>query len=213
MKTLLYLFIVCGLLSSCDSVQIYSEYDRSVNFTQYKTYAWLATADSSGNFFNNQIVNKNFKYYADQEMAARGYRLDPENPDILLEERISSQKKSYTTSTPVYSYPNNNPYSYNSPYYYNGRNWYRPYNFNNSPTVIGYNYQQVEYNEGTLLVDAIDRKLNQLVWRGWSVGDLNDMVTSQSELQGNVHKIFQKYPVPTPQMTRVKKKLQQDDQY
>jgi hypothetical protein len=198
-------------MSSCTSVQIYSDYDRTIDFNHYKTYAWITKSDSAKNLFNNQIVEKNLKYYTDQEMAARGYKMDAQSPDVLLEYHITSQKKSYTTSTPIY----NNSTFYNNPYYYNnGGNWYsRPYYFNNTPNIIGYNYQQVEYNEGTLLLDIVDRKLNQLVWRGWSVGTLNDVQTFEVELSGDIHQIFQKYPVPTPRMVKLKKKLSEDDQY
>jgi hypothetical protein len=204
----LLIVIVCGLLYSCaSSSQVFSDYDRSIDFTNYKSYAWLEKADSSKGFFDNQIVEKNFRFYVDREMSARGYRLDPENPDLLLDTRISTQKKSYTTSTPVYS----NPGYDNTPYYYNGRWYYRSRYI--SPAIIGYNYDQVEYNEGTLQVDMIDRKINQLVWRGISVGSLNDIESFEADLPENIRKIFLKYPVPSQQMVKTKKRLEKDDQY
>lgn len=82
-----------------------------------------------------------------------------------------------------------------------GYNTMRPYGYNNTPYYQQqpmYQQQQVTYDEGTLLVDVIDRKANQLIWRGWSVGTLTDEAALESELQGDIRKIFKKYPIAPP---------------
>jgi len=61
--------------------------------------------------------------------------------------------------------------------------------------VVGYNTQQVPYTEGTLVIEVIDRKTNQLVWKGWSVGTLNNEEDLEQQLPKDIRKIFTKYPV------------------
>lgn len=40
-----------------------SDYDRSADFSSYKTFAWLPDKDNSSNALNNQIVRNNIKNY------------------------------------------------------------------------------------------------------------------------------------------------------
>jgi hypothetical protein len=218
MKPFIFLLKIMVLLSSCSSVQIAFDYDRSIDFKQYKTYAWLQRSDSVHNYFyDNQIIEKNVKFLVNKEMQARGYTIDIKNPDILLEYHSTSQKKTYSVSNPVYStptynynpaYSNTNGINYNNNTTFNNRynnnqginngyNMNSNYAYNNTPYIVGYNTQQVVYDEGTLLIDVIDRKLNQMVWRGWSVDTLVDEVTLEKELPGDIKKIFQRYPVPS----------------
>jgi len=201
---LLFAVILLNLVS-CSPVQVYSDYDRTADFTKYKSYAWLHRSDSIHNYFyDNEIIERNVKNYVNDEMAKRGYTLDVKNPDLLMEYHITSKMKTYTVSNPIY---NNNMMGYQPAYGMNngmyGYNTARPYGYNNTPYYqssqpMGYQQQQVTYDEGTLLVDVIDRKLNQLIWRGWSVGTLTDEAALESELSGDIHKIFKNYPIPVP---------------
>ena len=203
-NTILLLFVIILLnMVSCSPVQVYNDYDHAVDFNKYKSYAWLHRSDSVHNYFyDNEIVERNVKNYVNQEMATRGYALDTKTPDLLMEYHISSKMKTYTVSNPVY---NNNMMGYQPAYGMNngmsGYNTMRPYGYNNTPYYQQqpmYQQQQVTYDEGTLLVDVIDRKANQLIWRGWSVGTLTDEAALESELQGDIRKIFKKYPIAPP---------------
>ena len=211
-NSILLFVIIMFIMVSCSPVQVFSDYDHAADFTKFRSYAWLHRSDSVHKYFyDNEIVERNVKNYVNQEMAKRGYALDIKNPDILLEYHISSKMKSYTVSNPVYNNSmggmgmmNNGMYggSYQPSYGMNngmsGYNTMQPYGYNNTPYVMGYQQQQVTYDEGTLLVDVIDRKANQLIWRGWSVGTLTDESALESELQGDIRKIFKQYPIEAP---------------
>jgi hypothetical protein len=192
----IFLMQVLFLMAACSSVQTYSDADKSADFYKYHSYAWLQRSDSVQDiFYSNELIEKNIKYYTDQEMTARGYVQDSYNPDLLLEYHTMLEKKQQTVSNPVYSTPS---YPY-SPYYgAYGYNPAFPYSYYNTPYLIGYNTQQIEYNEGTLVVDVIDRRKNQLIWRGWSVGTVNDEQSLEKELPKDIKKIFKKYPIPSP---------------
>lgn len=44
----------------------------------------------------------------------------------------------------------------------------------------------VNYDEGTLILDVIDARTNQLVWRGWAVDSLTGILDSQDRMQRKV---------------------------
>lgn len=50
-----------------------------------------------------------------------------------------------------------------------------------------------EYQQGTLVVDLIDAKAKELVWRGWAKGEVNDSV-SKEKIDKAIAKILEQYP-------------------
>ena len=182
----LFAFVALGFVA-CNSTQVFSDYNRAVDFRKYKSFAWIPHTNSQNSFFDNQLVEKNIKHFSNTELLNRGYSIDTLEPDVLLQYHLTSEKKTYTISSPAYSpYGGNmgyNPYGYN------------PYGGYNSPYNRG--YQQVEYLEGTLLIDVIDRRTNELIWRGWSIGSISNEAQVESELPSDVHRIFSKYPIHT----------------
>lgn len=200
MKPILYiasLLSLMYLLQGCAPMQAFSDYDKSQDYTKYKTFAWLPRADSVHNYwYDNPIIEKNVKYFGNKELTDRGYAVDVNSPDLLIEYYSTVKNQQYTVSNPVYT---NNPYYYNAAYNtYNGRRGYNPamaYGYNNTPYTLSYQNQTVTYEEGTLLIDIIDRRQNRLIWRGWSVGTVDDEQDLENQLQLDIHKIFKQLPV------------------
>jgi hypothetical protein len=183
-------------LAGCASVQTYSDLDKSSDFSRFHTYAWIQRSDSVQSiFYSNQLVEKNIRYYTEEQLRLRGYVKDTTNPDLLLEYHTMVEKKHQTVSDPVYSTPS---YAYNPFYGPFGYSSTYPYSYYNTPYLIGYNVKEIDYNEGTLVIDVIDRKKNQLIWRGWSVGSVSDQQDLEKELPKDIRKIFKKYPVHAP---------------
>jgi hypothetical protein len=193
MKTSQLLLIILPVLAGCSSAQIFSDYDRSADFKSYKSYAWLQQSDSTEDLhYNNQLTEKNLKHYANNEMAARGYSIDIHNPDLLIEYHTEIQKKQQVVSNPVYS----NPPNYYPGY---GRYRYNPgYTYNTMPYISGYTTQVIDYNEGTLVINVIDRKQHQLIWSGWSVGTVSDEQSLSTQVERDIKRIFRKYPIIAP---------------
>jgi hypothetical protein len=50
-----------------------------------------------------------------------------------------------------------------------------------------------KYQQGTIVVDLVDAKEKELVWRGWAKGEVNDSV-SKEKVDDTVGKILDKYP-------------------
>src|SRR4051812_40314050 len=119
------IFFLCGalfLFASCATLDIYSDYDRSVNFNSYKTFAWIPNPDQpyQNSKFNNRIIESNIKNYASQEMQIMGYKVDVDSPDLMIQYSLMIEKKTTDVQTPVYSNDIPPPY-FNHPYNYNLR--------------------------------------------------------------------------------------------
>ncbi len=93
-------------------------------------------------------------------------------------------------ANPVYT-----NYSYYRPGFYVGP-YYRNYIYNNYftvPRIAGNGIQQVPYKEGTIVIDLIDRRTNEIVWRG-RAEDVVDPNNLDEELRLYVNAIFEKFP-------------------
>lgn len=183
----------CGVYNS-----IYSDYDHSVDFTKYKTFAWLPDKDTTSTPTNNQIIRNNTVNYFSHCMGERGMKANVDAPDLLLQLVIKSVKKETTVTSPVYrsyqGYTYSNPYYYPYPnsYYYRSPNYNDYYNYNHS-----YITQKTEYTQSTITLNVIDKKENKLVWIGTAEGDLYDPTYIESNLHPAVYDILTNYPVKT----------------
>lgn len=69
------------------------------------------------------------------------------------------------------------------------------YPFMYKPNMVGSNFQQVEFDEGTVVIDVIDTKKGELIWRGWSVGTFDNAKAFQEQVDNIVNYIFDRFPV------------------
>jgi hypothetical protein len=203
------LFLIAAIaLSGCAILynETYSNYDKSVDFTKYKTYAWLNShKPHEPTPYENDVIENNAKSYVDHEFKDRGYVIDTVKPDVLMELVLKSEKKTeeVLTSNP-YNYTNytfnNYPYNhryndnlyYSNPYYnlYPFYNYSRPYSY-----YTGYNTVTREYTQSTITINVIDRASNMLVWTGSAEGDIYDPAYLKDEIHPAVDKILKQYPI------------------
>jgi hypothetical protein len=160
----------------------------------YHTFAWIPNPRDSftNGMFNNEITERNVKNYATQEMIRRGLRVSTDEPDLLLEYNMQTERKLRTVQTPIYDYA----YNYNwgaFPYYDPYRRYM--YGYGPPPYIAGYQTDQIPYTEGTLTLSVIDRRTNTLIWRGWNIEKLTDPETFSRSLKNDVSYIFRKFPV------------------
>lgn len=193
---------------------INSDYDRSIDFSQYHTYAWLPDKDNESSQYHNSIIHNNIKNYFSLHFAEFGYTADAENPDLLFEQVITTVNKSdnYTEQHPIATPPP--PYNYQAnPYYTPTPN---PYNYNNSNN-FNYNYNQQNYSnngyayrppiqqyrtethtqkyvETTFTLNAIDRKQNRLVWTCTVQADIYDNLYIESGIHPAVRSMIKTFP-------------------
>jgi hypothetical protein len=194
-----FIGILFGCKDSYDKVS--SEYDKSVDFTKYKTFSWLPdVADTLNSSYNNDLIRNNIRNYFGLCMSDRGYSFNTENPDLLMQLIITNTKKvrpnnNYPTSYYYnsYYYGSNyfSPYPYN--YYYNDHGLHGDYYYSHNAEYRGRDNQT--YVNGSITLIFTDRKTNKVVWRGTAEGDIYDPSHISKDLHPAVHAIIDEYPV------------------
>jgi len=178
-----FIFVGCATSST-----IITDYDHDVSFNQYKTYYWANEfARNSNNskkpLFYNSLIQKRLKNAIQKQMKARGYTLNKQNPDLLVNANVLVKpNQNIKTTTTSYSpfYPGFGGYfGYYYGYYGNEQS---------TSTSINTNIQ------GGLVIELIDRAKRQLVWQGYEPNVLHtDTKNKRKELNQAVSKIFAQY--------------------
>ncbi len=144
------LLAIAGYLISCGpSLKVSSDYDKSVNFDQYKTFA-LYKSDSIHDAISplnqQRIVNA-----VKDEMVKKGFQENTGNPDVLVNITAILQNRVAVSSTTDY-------------YGYGGM--YRPYYWGGGMGSATTNYNVQQYKDGSLIIDVIDANSKKLLWQG-----------------------------------------------
>jgi hypothetical protein len=171
-------------LASCASgPTIQSDYDPSIDFSNYKTYGFFSPMGIEGPNYSS-IYGSIFRDAIGKEMESRGYVLSDE-PDLLLNVSGQLQDKTKVTTT-------SDPYMAGGYYGYR-RGFYDPW--------YGYGYGTTThvstYTEGTVNVDMVDRVQKRMVWEGVAVGRVNEKKTSDERRQAiynGIMEMFAGYP-------------------
>lgn len=166
-KTLSFLLLPLLLLASCASVRVSADYDKSVDYTQYNTYAFYK--DGVDEVKINDLDKKRILKAVERELHAKGMTASA-NPDILI--------NFFTDATENI---NIDRWGYGFGYY--GFGWGTSYNNVHRTT------------EGTLYIDLIDARKKELVWQGVGEGALTkDIEKKEERINEFVARILSKYP-------------------
>ncbi len=177
------LLAAATLLTACASgPDIRSDYDRSVDFSQYSTYNFFSPMGIENPNYST-IYGSVFREAISREMEARGY-VKSDDPDLLLNVSARLQDKTKVTTY-------NDPYPMG--YYGYRRGFYDPW--------YGYGYgtqtHVSQYTEGTVNIDMVDARAKRMVWEGVGVGRLKEGRTNdevRQTISDGVATMFQGYP-------------------
>jgi hypothetical protein len=185
LKFLMAIAFAAALLTGCASVA-HIEKDDTVNFSNYKTYAW-ALHDEPGSKKEASLTERKTRAAIDAELAKQGWREVKHNPDVLVSYDVLVERSEKQTTNPVYSRSFTRPF-YN-PY---TRRWgaiYYPSQF------LGYDDETRTVREGTLTVTMTDAKTDKMVWQGWTTDEVRSKNMTSKEIQASVKSIFRKFDV------------------
>ena len=140
-------------LSACASLpQVRTSYDRSADFTQYKTFAFMSPlATDRGGY--QSLVSQELKAATRREMEARGMRMDDVAPQLLVNFNAALVDKTRVSSMPVLV--NGGLGFYGGSYYGYRRGAYLPWPQYVDQTIVS------NYKEGTINIDVIDASRKQ----------------------------------------------------
>ena len=169
---LMFILSLFILFTSCSSVRVIADYDKQVNFNEFKTFAFYKPGIDKAEI--SDLDKRRILKAIEIELIAKGFTKS-ENPDLLVSIIASAQEK-----IDVY----NN--------FYAGAGWgwgWNPYFYGNYNTVS-------TSTEGVLYIDLIDADKKELVWQGQGVGYLNFSSVDKKEarIREFVSQILERYP-------------------
>jgi len=191
-RLLSILGIIAILVASCGP-RVQTMRPNEADLSKYETFAYLPNSNDqlTNKAYSNLTVNTTVVDAINMNMKKEGYSLDRDNPDLLVLVSTKTNMETATTTDPVYAtYPYSYPINSISPYY--NSYYYRGYN--NFTNVVGYDTDTYTYQEGTVVVDIIDRKTNENVWKGKSSKNIYNQ-SERAAIIGLVDNIFKEYPL------------------
>ncbi|MDB5232256.1 MAG: hypothetical protein JWN76_3061 [Chitinophagaceae bacterium] len=173
-------FILPGCL-----VTTHVESAPGINFSNYKTFSWSnGTGEKKEDIADNDIIDNNIKNTISLQLENKGWKETSQTPDVILDYNVMVEKKVNRIPEPVYNYP----YTH---YYYNGWRHRMGYMYYPADLAIYHTYN-VPFKQGTLTVNMVDSKTNQLIWQG----DVSSKTVTTQEMQTDVTSILKKFNVP-----------------
>ncbi len=150
--------VLCGGLTACSSLQTTADYDRGIDFSRYHTFAFKSVQD-----LHNDLMARRIESALAEGFAARGLIRDDANPDLWVvpHVRMSHETVIYTWDT---------GWGY-------GWRW-------GGPRLTAATADQIPI--GTLVVDLVDTRVKELVWRGTAT-DILDPKSTPDERERKLH--------------------------
>ncbi len=177
--------IMVALITACaSSVKIHSDYDHSIDFSQYRTYGYYSPMGIENPNYSS-LLGQMFRTAIDAQMLPKGY-VKSDNPDILINVSARLEDKTRVTTT-------SDPMMYGGGYYGYRGGMYDPWG--------GYGYgtstHVSQYTEGTVNIDMVDVKQKRMIWEGIAIGRVDEKETNtelRADIQSGVAEMFENYP-------------------
>ena len=144
------LLLILFFLACCSTVSVNRDFDSSYNFSALTSYkVEKQTVDSeNATRVSNQLMDRRFDRSLVSNLNQKGY--------ILSVTPTFTAQYGYYIKTVIQS----NPYRSSMGFGYGNSSRY----YNDMRTYVNYGVEQ--YDVGILVIDIVDTKTDQLVWRG-----------------------------------------------
>src|SRR3990172_3175103 len=125
-------------------MSVSSHVQRGLDFTQYRTYDWgpadaLPTGDPR--LDQDPFFQDHVQGAVDRLLAARGFELATATPDLLIHYHASVSRRIDVTTVDA-----DDGYCYDD----------------------DCRVKAIDFEAGTLVLDIVDTRTNQVIWRGWA---------------------------------------------
>jgi hypothetical protein len=141
------------LLGACTGYQVNYDYDVTASFSRYRTFDYYTSKKGTGG--TTSLMDKRVRAAVEKELQAKGFAMETKaDPDFLVTYYPIVHERRYRTTTHL------------------GWGWgYRPFYGR-----MGTSMSQVHsYKEGTIVIEVVDFKTNQMVWQGAAAGALTGL--------------------------------------
>jgi hypothetical protein len=198
--------LTAAACSSGSGIQVRTALSPDASLTGLHTFSVLAAPERSSNapalpandpMLDNSITNQQLRTDLVQGLEGKGYTLSGSNPDFEVAYYTGTKQKMDTTywnPGPSYRYGyrgfglRSNRFAWAWP-------WYSSYSPYSAYSRYGPIAQVQEYTQGCVIVDVIDPKTQELLWRGQGVASAStDPATYAKEIGQSVSAILKKFP-------------------
>ncbi|MGW1455160.1 DUF4136 domain-containing protein [Salegentibacter agarivorans] len=191
LKLFITIVMAAAFLMSCGSGANISK-DSARKLKNYDTYSYLPNQDTILNRdYNNDRVHEVIISTINNNMSSEDFAIDNRQPDVLVYVHTMFDEKVDVNANPVYT-----NFSYYRPGLYIGP-YYEDYTYENYFTIqrIGADgaIKQIPYKEKSIVIDFIDRRTNQILWRGTADEEIGSR-RLERDLRNYVDEIFKKFP-------------------
>jgi hypothetical protein len=173
-KTIKFLLLLL-VFASCSSIRVNSDFDKNVNFSEFKTYAYYKTGIDKVDL--SDLDKKRILRSVDEVMSAKGYTKS-ETPDVLVtfftKERENVSINQFDSG------------------------WGFGWNYGWNPYGWGVVTSVSRYTEGILYIDIMSTKTKEVIWQGQGEGVLTkDTYKKDENIKEFVTKILEQFPPDT----------------
>lgn len=170
------LLLLLFIISSCTSVRVVTDFDKEANFNTYDTFAYYKPGIDQAEI--SDLDKKRILRAIDANLLAKGMTKS-ESPSLLVSIFTKERER-------VDVYNNNFGWGWGwNPWWYGG----------------GWGNTVSRSTEGSLYIDLIDAKTNELVWQGIGSSRLytgSDIDKRERKIREIVYEIFEEYPPEYP---------------
>ena len=162
-------------LVGCSSISTNTDYDPTVDFTQYKTYMWFAgEMPADDELSKYPLIKKRIANSVEKALDAKGYtKGTQDNYDFVVIIHAGTKERMQM-----------NTYDYGG--YGYGRYGRGGWGGGMSTTDVNY------YDEATVIVDIADAESKELAWRGTATGVVRKSQKEQAEAQADADEVINK---------------------
>ena len=173
----LSLLMTTLLFVGCSTLEVSVDYDDSYDFKSAKTFAIVKNSEMPEDTLTNDRIINAIK----NDLELKKYnQVAVEKADLIVVFYLKIKDKSQVSS------------SFSGGLGYRG--YGRGYGYGGGMMASTHTY---EYEEGTLIVDALNTKTKKIVWRAIGVKELNNLETPAQRTEAvnkAVKKIMEKFP-------------------
>ena len=168
-KLYLFYLTVSFIISSCSSIHVVADYDRSVNFSSYNSFGFFKEGINKikiSNLDKRRILNA-----IENELISKGLKKS-DNPDLIVN-IVTKERKEINI--------------YKQKFRMWGWGW---------ETIFGLNKTNIyNSNKGKHIINLIDNTKKELIWQGVGDGYLTTKTDRKEDrINEFVKSIFEKYP-------------------
>jgi hypothetical protein len=160
--------VAAALTLACSSMTTAVDYDHTINWSQFHTFA-LAEGTKDPVTFTQKRIEDGIT----QQLTSKGWTVATSNPDILVYSHVvlSSEKQWNATSMGGFGY----------------RGWGGMGGGMATAT-------QTNIPIGTIIVDMVNPKTHEMVWRGTAQDQVSGTGADRGQIDQAMQKLFQNFP-------------------